>query len=561
MEIMCKSRIAKALLIATIVMLSTSVQGARQRYHLPFYDHCSKLPTDTLMALADRYSLHDQQIDSALVCYSVVANRYYERNLSHEEIEKSVWAMNRLGYLFKYSHFDYEKSYGYLTTALDICEKHGLKRYLPYINQNLAPFYNMDSEESAAKRRHNMMDCYKLAFEQALELNDYKVLTAIFINLVNFSGGTDSLASIHSQFASFMRIPADSAVEMHDFALALYEGSQCMEHHDYERALKWFGEMETHIDTPVEVMAARYRMMAVSKKMQAHFAMGDRLMAVAQLDTLLALSQRYKARDVTVDAYKVYYQYSLDQGKTDQANQYYRLYLENKDSLLTHDKLQGITEINFQVQLNRASEQVRTLSYKRRMEGYILVGVMAFALVLAVMLALLVYSNRQLKTKNRHLYEKSAAAVAEMERRRQLQMDRDKDADPPQDKAKYSSSKLDSQTIDVLEQRIARILENSDEIYADDFSIKRLADLTGSNQTYVSQVINMKYGKTFSVLLSEYRINEACRRLGSPRQYGDYTIEAIAQSVGFKSRTSFVALFKKSTGLTPSAYQKMARQG
>jgi dihydrofolate synthase/folylpolyglutamate synthase len=39
------------------------------------------------------------------------------------------------------------------------------------------------------------------------------------------------------------------------------------------------------------------------------------------------------------------------------------------------------------------------------------------------------------------------------------------------------------------------------------------------------------------------------------------TIEAIAQSVGFKSRTSFVALFKKLTGLTPSAYQKMARQG
>ena len=77
----------------------------------------------------------------------------------------------------------------------------------------------------------------------------------------------------------------------------------------------------------------------------------------------------------------------------------------------------------------------------------------------------------------------------------------------------------------------------------------------------MSQVINTKYGKSFSSLLSEYRVNEASRRLADLEHYGDYTIEAIAQSVGFKSCTSFVALFKKLTGLTPSAYQKMARQG
>ena len=38
-----------------------------------------------------------------------------------------------------------------------------------------------------------------------------------------------------------------------------------------------------------------------------------------------------------------------------------------------------------------------------------------------------------------------------------------------------------------------------------------------------------------------------------------YTIEAIAEEVGFKSRTSFANLFKKSTGLTPTDYWKMAR--
>ena len=36
-------------------------------------------------------------------------------------------------------------------------------------------------------------------------------------------------------------------------------------------------------------------------------------------------------------------------------------------------------------------------------------------------------------------------------------------------------------------------------------------------------------------------------------------IESLAESAGFRSRTTFAALFKKSTGLTPSEYWKMDR--
>ena len=146
------------------------------------------------MAMGDRYMRQQEYADSALVCFSVVANRYYEHNLTTEEIEKSVWAMNMLGYLFKYSHFDYEKSYGFLVTALDISDKHHLQRYLPYIRQNLAPYYQLGgSREHDSEGHQDMMDCYRQAFDEAASLNDYKAMTSIFINLVNFSDGTDSL--------------------------------------------------------------------------------------------------------------------------------------------------------------------------------------------------------------------------------------------------------------------------------------------------------------------------------------------------------------------------------
>lgn len=43
--------------------------------------------------------------------------------------------------------------------------------------------------------------------------------------------------------------------------------------------------------------------------------------------------------------------------------------------------------------------------------------------------------------------------------------------------------------------------------------------------------------------------------------YGGLTIEAIGQSLGFKSRTNFTAIFKRFTGMTPAAYQRMTRNG
>lgn len=82
-----------------------------------------------------------------------------------------------------------------------------------------------------------------------------------------------------------------------------------------------------------------------------------------------------------------------------------------------------------------------------------------------------------------------------------------------------------------------------------------------SRPRYVSQAINQEYGSNFNSLLNEYRIKEACRRLGENPDYANMTIEGIAESVGFKSRTSFGALFKSVTGLSPSAYQKMSRLG
>lgn len=98
-----------------------------------------------------------------------------------------------------------------------------------------------------------------------------------------------------------------------------------------------------------------------------------------------------------------------------------------------------------------------------------------------------------------------------------------------------------------------------DKPYLDpEFSLQSLAELVGSNTKYVSQAINEISGQNFRNFINEFRIKEAERRLTDKENYGQYTIQWIAESVGIKSKSTFVTAFKRVTGLTPGVYVKLS---
>lgn len=107
---------------------------------------------------------------------------------------------------------------------------------------------------------------------------------------------------------------------------------------------------------------------------------------------------------------------------------------------------------------------------------------------------------------------------------------------------------------------IRKFMETSLEIYSQDFSLEKLAQRLGVHTRTVSRVINDVFGVNFSTLLSQYRVKKACRMLSS-NDYSNVTIQAIANDVGFKSRTNFASVFKKQTGLSPNEYQKKVHGG
>lgn len=86
-----------------------------------------------------------------------------------------------------------------------------------------------------------------------------------------------------------------------------------------------------------------------------------------------------------------------------------------------------------------------------------------------------------------------------------------------------------------------------------DLSLAEISEKLLSNTTYVSKIINDQTDSNFTTFVNRYRIEEACKLLTDPHS-AHLSIEGIAYTVGFNSKSAFNTAFKKYTGKTPSEY-------
>ena len=97
-------------------------------------------------------------------------------------------------------------------------------------------------------------------------------------------------------------------------------------------------------------------------------------------------------------------------------------------------------------------------------------------------------------------------------------------------------------------------LLNRDEIFTNqNLSLPILSKQLETNTSYLSAVINSYYNCNLRSLINGYRIIKAKKMLIS-NEFSNYSIEGIANEVGFKSRSSFYSAFKNETGLNPVRY-------
>ncbi|MFL0356195.1 helix-turn-helix domain-containing protein [Erythrobacter sp. GH1-10] len=105
-----------------------------------------------------------------------------------------------------------------------------------------------------------------------------------------------------------------------------------------------------------------------------------------------------------------------------------------------------------------------------------------------------------------------------------------------------------------LASKLTRALV-TDRLYArSDLSLRDLSDITGATKNHISETLSQHLGVNFFDFVNRCRIDEAKRLLAET----DDTVLEIGFEVGFNSRSTFNAAFKKHAGSTPSAYRSMS---
>lgn len=99
--------------------------------------------------------------------------------------------------------------------------------------------------------------------------------------------------------------------------------------------------------------------------------------------------------------------------------------------------------------------------------------------------------------------------------------------------------------------QLSNVLSHIQTNLAQNWSLSSVANMAGSNRTYVKQDIKELIGTSFRDWLKNIRLEAARKQLA-----GNESITQIAHNVGFKSQAHFATLFKSEVGVTPSEYRQ-----
>lgn len=501
------------------------------------------------------------ETDSAFIYYSIVVNRYdFEGNASEDDCRNAVTALTNLATLCMTYDFDMKKAYGYLLRAQALAEKHHFDSDLSQIYIGISNVYSL-----MGGKRHSQSEVIELtkkAFRVAVRAKDYNQVTTIFSNLVSYAISIRNHKSIDSEYKLYQKMRFPAHTELVAFNRCLVKSYGFYVRRQYVEAAKEAERAARSVDAAL--MKERFRIFALSIAADIYMQCND----LNDAERLLREQQDLAGKDYVSDFLPGVYSdlrtiYQARQ-MPDSVRKYDYLRLKYKDSLNARSNAGGVDDVKFLYDLDTANGKMRDMADRHRLQTIVL-GIVALALiVVTILLVRLARSNRRVRQSHDDLYRANLELLAEEEemKQRMASLREASTQDPPKEvpSVRYQKSNLSSDDAKRLYQKIVEVLETAPEIYSSDFSLDLLSKQIGSNSSYVSQAINSETGKNFTSMLNRYRIREACRRLNDQERYGSYTLETIAESVGFKSRNAFTTNFKQHVGLTPSEYLRRVKK-
>ena len=268
------------------------------------------------------------------------------------------------------------------------------------------------------------------------------------------------------------------------------------------------------------------------------------------------------------------YETFLKKREYQKALNHYKLYNIYKDSIANQKQQQFISELNIQYesekkedQLVLSSQKIKLLEVNQEAKSLKInnqeKGLFILTIIFIIVMPLLFFVFMQMRSKNKAykiLVEKNLE-IANSERKNKTIAAKQKESQKTNETElilkteKYAESLLSSLQKQELLESIFQFIDDEKPYLNKNFTINILSKKLNSSRSYVSQVINEELKCNFCQFINEYRIKDARLMLSNPEN-NNLTIESIASSVGFGSKSSFNSAFKNYTGITPSFYIK-----
>lgn len=481
--------------------------------------------------------MHRGEADSAFAYYSRIIECY---NPTLDDAKKRLCAraFNNAGYLSFFHKGNFPQAYSWFLMAEQLAEELHLDSTLGYVWLNIGNIYGMFEIESDAVKM------YRKAFFQSKKCGDWKNMLMAFSNLASGhieKGEFDGMEDVLQAFGE-LTLP-DSVARSAEYARCDYEAVMSIRRGDYDGAVKAMERASHSVGTlpgGARLQLGARLQMAIIRQRQGRMADADLLFR-----SVLAEACRTGQPDVEARCWKGLADIFEAGGKGDSARVCLVKMYAIRDSMLSLASFSTVRDVAGMHAKKISDEKVRILAEKKEVRERLLLVVGGAAAIVTLLLLWIVRANRKLRERNRQLYDRY---------RRETEREKQRESSPqPQNMA------ASDEAAQALYGRIMEVMM-SDAVFDQSFSADTLARLTDSKTRYISQVLSDVAGKNFSTLLAERRVAEASLRLADREKFGHLTIEAIGESVGFKSRTWFATTFKKVTGLTPREFQKAAMQ-
>ena len=549
-------------------------------------------PKPGLLQSGKKY-LAEGKTDSAMIVFSTIVS-YDNPDQTYKKAKKEDAKAIAQAYLYlgeihhnhkssSSKYLSYAKAYKYYSRAVALGEKYELNDELAKAYLGLGVLYSTMSYAYEDTTLNDTVRClYRKSLEKAIagKLSNVMNLAAKNLSVEGFLHSSlekdAGLLESYSKRSRFLYPRDEESIITRSFCLAL----QSLSRGESDSAIIYADTMLRYSGNyPVHRIEAYSLLSDIFKSRK------DYMKALAMLDSAKTAASQVDDLWINLQILNGSSELLREVGEEVKADSCLIEANRLRKKMLTDGAVGKVKDLHFTNQIDDLNSELTRLTIERRYTRRILAIVLIAFIIIAVMLIIIWNAYRKLKETQRYIYKEYTRRLKEESGSipvantnvninltpvstvvNAIEDSESEDADTEIENEisediggrRYQGRQLSEEEKSIILQRIKTILSDADSIFQAKFQIKDLADKVGVSQRLISQVINDKLNCNFPTLLAEYRIKEICRKISDSPSFRKLTVEAMAESCGFQSRSYFSTTFKKVTGLTPSTFIRQA---